>query len=180
MHGTFGVFQNVDLISEIILAGVEKGINFLIIGEGSKLKKIHTIAAANPRQVSILNKRPLEELPNILAKCHLGLSIRESSSLSQKSFPVRVWEYLGLGLPMVVSPADSEAGSFVSEYKVGSVAELECEDILNKILWYYYNHDEYLVCQSNVLGIRDLYTREHFSKELVDAALHSYNLSKLG
>lgn len=180
IHGTFGVFQNVDLIGDIISAGVKEGVNFLVIGEGGTLKRIHSLAVANPNQVTVLNKQPLEELPNILAKCHLGLSIRDSSPLSQKSFPVRVWEYVGLGLPVVVSPADSEAGYFVSRNKIGSVSELSCEDVLNKILRYYYDHDEYLVCQSNILRIRDLYTREHFSKDLIDSSLHFYNLSKQG
>jgi hypothetical protein len=128
----------------------------------------------------VLDKQPLEKLPGILSKCHLGVSIRDSTPLSQKSFPVRVWEYIGLGLPVVVAPDNSEAGFFVSDNGIGSIVALDCDVILNEILRYSYNRETYLAYQSKVFSVRHLYTRERFAKELVDASIYSFNFKNKG
>jgi len=112
-HGVLGVFQDIDGLVLIAEKLRELGITLLVIGYGSK----EDLIRSSPN-INFLGKKSHEETMEIISKCHVGLSLRSNDQISINSFPVKVWEYIGLGIPCIVSPL-SEAGEFVESNQFG-------------------------------------------------------------
>ena len=81
---------------------LKENINLLLIG--SIKSNIHLLYYLY-QYIKIFDKVSNEKCIDMVAKCHIGLSLRDTSDLSKNSFPVRVWEYLGLNIPSVVFPS---------------------------------------------------------------------------
>ncbi|MCX7978771.1 MAG: glycosyltransferase [Bdellovibrionaceae bacterium] len=111
-HGNLGRFQRVDLVVE--LARLCPEIDFLVIGDGPAAKYLRDA----PTNLRYLGPMSIEELAPHVRRCHVGLSFRTEDRISTDAFPVKVFEYLGAGLPIIVTPP-SEAGEFVEREKVG-------------------------------------------------------------
>ena len=121
-HGNFGAFQDVDLLIELaqrVLSGDER-IELLIIGRGPGRLKIEEALRSFvvAGRVDIRAEVGHEEMRRLLSAADLGLSLRRNDAVSRHSFPVRVTDYLSLGLPVVVTPL-SEAGGVAERIGVG-------------------------------------------------------------
>jgi glycosyltransferase involved in cell wall biosynthesis len=66
----------------------------------------HTDVGALAREpnVHLLGKRPYEQLPDVLRGADAGLIPYVSSELTDSIFPMKVYEYLAAGLPVVSTP----------------------------------------------------------------------------
>ena len=53
-----------------------------------------------------------------VSRCHLGLCLRRADEVSRDAFPIKVWEYIGLKIPSLVTP-ECEAGDFVEKHRCG-------------------------------------------------------------
>ena len=60
--------------------------------------------------------------------------MRTDGGIGKTAFPVKVFEYIGAGLPVIVTPV-SEAGGVVEGEKIG----LQCDNDINKIINGIYN-----------------------------------------
>jgi glycosyltransferase involved in cell wall biosynthesis len=60
--------------------------------------------------VHLLGKRPYERLPSVLAGAEVGLIPYRRSRLTDSIFPMKVYEYLAGGLPVVSTPLPALAG----------------------------------------------------------------------
>lgn len=100
MHGTLGAAQNIELLVEVARSYEhDKEIEFVVIGKGSEDYRVK-----NLNFLEYVEDLPQEELFRKIAACHLGCSLRIDGWLSQTALPVKVFEYLGLGLPVVATP----------------------------------------------------------------------------
>lgn len=75
-----------------------------IIGEGDFSEQLKDlIGALNLRDIVQFNNRmyPLREIPNLLADCNLGFVPLEISSMTNYALPLKLLEYLCLGMPSV-------------------------------------------------------------------------------
>lgn len=102
IHGTFGYFQDIEFILKLNKKFIKENINLLLIGYGSKLEIIEKLNFPN---ISIFKNIPNNLCIDMVSKCHIGLSIRDSSNIGANAFPVKVWEYLGLNIPCVLFPS---------------------------------------------------------------------------
>ena len=128
-HGILGEFQDVDGLLTVGRLLKREGIDFIVIGYG---KKEHLLESAD--EITFLGRKSPEATLEIVERCHLGISLRTNDEISRNSFPVKVWEYVGMSLPCIISPI-SEAGIFVENYGLGAQFEFgEYEEILKKIL----------------------------------------------
>jgi glycosyltransferase involved in cell wall biosynthesis len=114
-HGVLGFFQDIETL--IALAGrlAPHGIDMIVIGYGRKEPLLRGELPANMR---FLGRLPFERTVMEVARCHLGLCLRLQDEISRDAFPIKVWEYLGLGMPSIVTP-HCEAGQFVEEHGCG-------------------------------------------------------------
>jgi glycosyltransferase involved in cell wall biosynthesis len=114
-HGTLGFFQDVDTLVEVARQVRPHDVDVVVIGYG---RKEEPLRAANLDNLRFLGRLGFAETIAEVERCHVGLCLRMNDQVSKDAFPVKVWEYLGLGMPSLVTPP-CEAGEFLVEHGCG-------------------------------------------------------------
>lgn len=125
-HGNLGLMQNVELLKTIVekisakkstatAATHTPKINFIVVGSGPKESLLRTIQTSN---FQFLGEVKHEQIPALLASCHVGLSFRPEDEYSEIAFPVKIYEYIGAELPIIATPK-SKGLSEIEELKMG-------------------------------------------------------------
>ena len=169
-HGNIGKFQRPDLLIEIATLAERQGLPFLfkIIGWGNNDQSLKASSLSN---LVYLGMVEYHQIPSVIAGAHVGLSFRSSDIISVNSFPVKMYEYIGVGLPMLVTPL-SEAGEFVERNNLGfQFSGDSAQQILDKINHLYSNRESLSAITKNVVNMRPLFSRQQMSKQFVEEAL---------
>ena len=133
-HGNLARMQNIDLLIEIAQR-CPRDINILVIGDGPKKKKI-----IQSKRITYLGKLSYENTMKIISKAHVGLSFRNDGLINKISFPVKTFEYMGAGLPIIITPK-SEAGDFLESRQLGyQFHNREINEVVNKIIFLKQNY----------------------------------------
>ena len=116
-HGNLGKFQDVELLLRLAerLSRIDSDIEILIIGSGSK---DHLIRSSYLENIKYYGQLEMEDVYSMIPKAHLGLSFRTDDKVSRGAFPVKIYEYIDFGVPIIVTPF-SEAGKFVENNIIG-------------------------------------------------------------
>lgn len=120
-HGTLGEFQDIEglILLSRALAGYDIPVH--VIGSGTKA---HLLEDAE--NLDYIGHLSAKQTLRHISRCHLGISLRTNDEVSEHAFPVKVWEYIGMRIPVIVSPP-CEAGKFLVQNKLGF--EVEFRDI---------------------------------------------------
>jgi glycosyltransferase involved in cell wall biosynthesis len=118
-HGVLGFFQDVEALLKVAERLLPHGVDVVVIGYGRKEEPLKTTTLANVR---FLGRQTFDDTIKTVEQCHIGLCLRLDDDISKDAFPVKVWEYLGLGIPSIITPP-CEAGDFVTEHGCGLVQE---------------------------------------------------------
>jgi glycosyltransferase involved in cell wall biosynthesis len=139
-HGVMGKFQNIELLADIIERMEEdEGVRFLVIGNGCKDYLIKNMRNNNLEYHDSVN---YVEVNGYISKAHIGLSLRTDGNIGKTAFPVKVFEYIGVGLPIIVTPI-SEAGEVVEGEKIGLQYSNDINKIINGIYHIKDNYTQY-------------------------------------
>lgn len=114
-HGVMGFFQDIETLVEVARRLQSAGVDMVVVGYG---RNERLIAGARLENLRFLGRQPFERTMTEVERCHLGLCLRKDEEISRDAFPVKVWEYLGLGLPSLVTPV-CEAGDFIESHGCG-------------------------------------------------------------
>jgi glycosyltransferase involved in cell wall biosynthesis len=114
-HGALGFFQDVDTLIAVAARLEPLDIDVVVVGYG---RKEDLLRRAGLRNLRFLGRLDFEATIAAVERCHVGLCLRGDDDVSRDAFPVKVWEYLGLGMPSIVTPV-CEAGSFLEQHKCG-------------------------------------------------------------
>lgn len=129
-HGNMGRFQNLLVILKVAKALENENIDFLFIGEGPQAN----IFMGNiPKNVKYLGPRKYQEIPDIISKAHVGFSARVDDKIGSDAFPVKVFEYLGVGIPVIITPR-SDLMTKMVEYGIYEFNNDQIDEIVKKIL----------------------------------------------
>lgn len=156
-HGVMGYFQDVETLVEVARALSKFDINVVAIGYGRKQKLLQSGLPSNLRYLGRLS---FDETVATIARCQLGLCLRTDNDISHDSFPVKVWEYIGLGMPMIITPP-SEAGHFIENHGCGY--QFQAGDvplIVSAILNLRAHPEKMEELKTNCLKVAPGYTRE--------------------
>ena len=153
-HGNFGAFQDVALLADVthLVLQRREDVDALIIGRGPGRAQLEAVLAPQVAEgrVRILSEVPHDEMRRLLSGAHLGLSLRKDDEVSRDSFPVRVTDYLSLGLPVIITPP-SEAGRVAHRIGVGRQFDnCEAREIVRYVLDLAEEGDEYQTIRSRV------------------------------
>lgn len=130
-HGILGFFQDVDTLLKVTEKLALHNIDVIVIGYGRKEEPLEKSELNNLR---FLGRKSFDETISEVERCHLGLCLRLDDGISKDAFPVKVWEYIGLGIPTVITPP-CEAGDFLQQHKCGFVLESgDIDGIVNIII----------------------------------------------
>lgn len=167
-HGVLGYFQDVETLLKVAeeLQGFD--VDVLVIGYGRKEKGLRKCTLSN---LFFLGKQTFSETIDQIERCHMGLCLRLDDNISRDAFPVKVWEYLGLGIPVIITPS-SEAGDFIRDNNCGIVLETgDVQGIVKEILKVKSNKPLYDKLSANCRGIAPNYTREKMGVAVSEAII---------
>lgn len=114
-HGVLGFFQDVDTLLKVAQRLGDHDVDVVAVGYG---RKEDALSQAQLPNLRFLGRLPFDETIAEIERCHLGLCLRLDDGISKDAFPVKVWEYLGLGMPSIVTPP-CEAGDFLVAHGCG-------------------------------------------------------------
>lgn len=111
--GNFGQFQSIELISKLAKNLLKYDIDILVVGRfkiPKNFEKTENLKFMSPVFDS--------EMHQLLAEADMGLSARDQTFISRNSMPMKIYEYMSFGLPLLIFPK-SEAGDFAKKQKCG-------------------------------------------------------------
>ncbi|HEY8511775.1 MAG TPA: glycosyltransferase family 4 protein [Cyclobacteriaceae bacterium] len=165
-HGNMGRFQDPDLILKLASKAHEekRNIEFLIIGWGNNDILLSEQALPNVRYLGMVH---YDAIPDAIAHAHLGISFRTDDLISRNAFPVKLYEYIGVGVPALITPR-SEAGEFFESKQIGyQFNPDEWQEIYSKIVYLADHPDDLSKLRKNILEERKAFSRTEISDDLV-------------
>ena len=116
-HGNFGPMNNISLLRKVAqdlhAAQVPVQIDCAGVGPGAAL-----IKGANLENLKVIPPFKPEELSMRISSYHLVLSLRSDGLIGETDFPAKVFESVGAGVPVIVTPK-CEAGTYLMDAKAG-------------------------------------------------------------
>lgn len=166
IHGLFGRLFDATTFLNIAKACAEEAPahEFVLAGYGPNLQ---TVLVQGLPNVSYLGHLDHAQVLDLLGKVDLGLSLHLEQA--KDSFPVKVFEYIGAGLPCVVMPR-SEAGLEVEASGMGWTFEggdwKACSSRLIELMQ---NPERLCAVSKRAHEQRLLYSRQHQATALTEA-----------
>ena len=108
-HGVLGFFQDIDTLATVIRRLSEEQVDTVVVGYGRKEGIMQDLTASG---FTFYGQLDFESTIDVVARAHVGLSLRTADRISHEAFPVKVFEYLGLGIPVISTPPN-EGGEFL-------------------------------------------------------------------
>jgi len=164
-HGRLGRFYDLEVLCEVIelLEDMEPEIRFLMIGDLSVLE-----ARRSWGNVDFMSEMPLVELAPVLARCHMGICLLKETEAMRKALPAKTFDFIGSGLPMIVSPG-GELFEMVAKEGIGlGFQQNNARSIAKAIFELYQNRDQLETMRKNVLIVRTGYGREKQANSLLE------------
>lgn len=166
IHGLFGRLFDTDVflkIAEHCLAHAGAH-EFIIAGYGPG---IETILSKGLPNIRYMGHVPREEAIEILHKATIGLSIHIEQPSTMSGFPVKVFEFIGAGLPAIIIPR-SEAGREIEKEGLGwsfdNTQWLDCAKLLCLVI-----NNDIDICdvRANIASKKNSYARQEQAKILI-------------
>jgi len=111
-------------------------IRLLIAGSGHYLSELRRIVDRCPeikKHVIFLGRVPHEKIPDLMAKSDIGLAVFPPNELMHYASPIKVFEYMAAGLPIVTTKG-TEAARIVKKYNVGRIINYSPRDLRDAII----------------------------------------------
>lgn len=161
--GNFGQFQSVELITKLAKKLSKHDIDILVVGRVKVPKNLEK--TSNLKFIPPLFGSEIEEL---LANADVGLSARDQTFISRNSMPMKIYEYLSFGLPLLIFPK-SEAGEFSQKLRCGMDFDLnQLDSACEYVLKLKSSNKELVELSNNALNASRLFDRDKETKRLVD------------
>lgn len=174
-HGLLGRMHNIELLLDVAdrVALTRPEIRFVVIGYGPK----EPLLRDRPRpNLDFLGSKAYTEIPGFLADADLGLAFIEDTKGTDGAFPVKIYEYIGAGLPVLVTPL-SEAGRLVDATGIGrSFTNQEPDEIARVIVELADRGERFASWRLATIAQRSAYGRRRWSDEFareIEAAAFS-------
>ncbi|MGA8057108.1 MAG: glycosyltransferase family 4 protein [Candidatus Binataceae bacterium] len=133
-HGTLTRRLGLDIAIEAIALVRPRipGLRMMVIGTGDYLEAARQLVVRKQLEgcVNFIDQVPIEELPRLLAEADVGLVPNRASNATHLMLPVKLLDYMALGIPTIASRLrtiehyfSERAVRFVEPGNVGEMAE---------------------------------------------------------
>jgi len=106
-----------------------------------RLSKVNVIILPNGINVVFAGKVPHEELPRLITTADLGFAMAKQNSAASAGIPLKVYEYLALGIPPLVTEL-TEAARFVKKLQIGLICNDHVDQLVSKLRWALQNRNK--------------------------------------
>ncbi len=142
-HGTISRRHGLELALRAVAAARERigRLRFSIIGDGDDLDRLIRLASELGLAESVEFSRrsvPVNELPDLLADADLGLVPLQRDRFTEYMLPVKVMEYVALGIPVIVTRTRT-IEQYFDETMVGYISGDSVEELTRTIIDLYEN-----------------------------------------
>lgn len=170
-HGSLARSQNVGLLLTYArhLEHKQKGdVTLRVLGDGPKASALEKGVQAHglDEYVEYLGHVDFEDIPAQINRADVGFSPRVDGRVNETAFPVKIYECLACGLPVVVTPK-SEAGRYVEQHEVGfQHSNDDLEGIHRSIMRLKEERHLYREYSERAVRLSDTFDRHELGREL--------------
>ena len=170
--GTFGMAHNLQTVLQTasILRDIE-GIQFLLIGDGAEREKLLTMKKEmNLENLNILPLQPKKFVPYFLKISDVGLIMLKNSSLFKMAIPSKMFEYMGMCKPLLLSAPSGEASNIVDRYKCGMHVPADQPQLLaEQCLFFFENREQAVKMGKNgYKAAKQYYNRDVLAAKMLE------------
>lgn len=156
-HGNMGNIQAIPTILNVAqVLEHHSDIEFIFIGNGPQAELLEKCQLKNVRY---LGPKDYLAIPNLISRAHIGFSARRDDEIGADAFPVKVFEYLGVGLPVILTPKAGVMTKLIPD-GIFEFRNDEIKEMANKIL-------ELQKQKENIKISRD-FSRQEVSRKILD------------
>ena len=131
--GTHGLAHALDKVIEAaqILEHKAPDIAFVFAGGGAAKPQIEKLVEENKlSNVVMIDRQPKEKMPELWSLCDVSLISLKDTPLFKTVIPSKIFESMGMGLPMIFSGPLGEASDIISQSSSGVIVKPEDPDAL--------------------------------------------------
>lgn len=168
--GTHGMAHALEKVVEAAeLLQKEKNIVILFAGGGSARKNIEQLVADKKlNNICLIPRQPKEMMPRLWSLCDVSLIHLKDTPVFKTVIPSKLFESMGMGIPVLVGVPEGEITGIVRECNCGINVEPENADQISKaILKLYKSPDLMDKYRQNCLKHAPEYSREILAKDMI-------------
>jgi len=174
-HGRFSRLHDIESLREISVRVKElnPNIEFLIIGPIPKYVKNKLWGNA-----SFAGEKARAEIPALLSKGSIGISLMKTMNSTKVAMPAKVYEYIGMGLPIVVAP-EGELHDFVINQDIGlAFKKMDISQISDSLVALEKDQPRYEHYQKQIHSVRTQFDRKNQSMVMADLIEKHFGFTK--
>ena len=151
--GTHGMAHALDkVLDAACLLEAEEDICFLFAGGGAARAELEqSVTSRGLSNVVLIPRQPKDMMPALWSLCDISLISLRDTPLFEQVIPSKIFESMGMGLPMIISCPEGEATGIIRETRSGLVVPPEQPEQL-------------------AAAVRDLYQDRERCKALADCS----------
>ncbi len=162
-HGLRNVLDTAELLLDV------KDLRFMLVGSGAEREVL--IEEAHARRLSnvvFIPPQKKENMPAIWSLCDVALVHLKGSELFAGVIPSKIFEAMGMGLPLILASPEGEASRILQGDKAGAWAPAEePEALAQAVMKMKDNQHHRTQCAANSLKAAPNHSREHQAKEMI-------------
>lgn len=169
--GTFGMAHGLEVALKAAKAIQDyPDIHLLLIGDGAE--RANVIRKAQELQldnVTIMPLQPKRRVADLIARSDLGIVVMRNLPLFRTYIPAKMFEFLAMRKPLVLSTGNIEASKIVEEYECGIVIEAEDSLKLKEAILKLYLDEELRkkLGENGFRAVRRYYNREVMAEKML-------------
>jgi glycosyltransferase involved in cell wall biosynthesis len=167
-HGMAHALESVVLAAEILQE--YKDIRFLFAGGGAAKPIVEKLVGSKKLlNVISLPRQPKSRMPEVWSLCDLSLISLKDTALFKKVIPSKIFESMGMGIPMVAPIPIGEASKIIESTKSGVIVEPENpEKLANEIIKLFENNKELKLLQMQSFQAAKLFCRKRLANDMLN------------
>ena len=160
--GTHGMAHALEKVLDAAELGAGTNVRFLFVGGGAARQKLVDEAQRrNLTNVILIPAQPKEQIGEFWSLCNVALVHLKDAPLFETVIPSKIFEAMGMGLPVLLASPKGEASEIVERQRAGLWAPAEQpEELLNAAVRLMDDRALYTQLRANSLASAPVFSRE--------------------
>lgn len=144
-------------------------IRFMFAGGGAAREQLEAyVAKKQLNNIVLIDRQPKEMMPRLWSLCDVSLVHLKDSELFRTVIPSKIFESMGMGIPMIIGVPEGEATQIVASTESGLVVQPESpEEIANAVLKLAEDAELYANMKQNSLEAARFYCRDAMANDML-------------